>query len=74
MMTLKVGFLSICLLVSFALGSTFAADGDKYPLVYKTVFGVFLHDRGFASDKHEGGVDPVPEHACNHSAQPHTEK
>jgi hypothetical protein len=26
--------------------------------VHKTVFGVFLHDRGPTSDHHESGVDP----------------
>ncbi len=54
----KMGLLAIFLLIFPGSVRSFAADGDKYPLVYKTVFGLFLHDRGFASDKHEGGVDP----------------
>lgn len=39
-------------------GLGFAADEDSRPLLYKTVFGMFLHDKGPASDRHESGVDP----------------
>ena len=35
-----------------------AADNGNVPLIRKTIFGVFIHDRGPASDKHEGGFDP----------------
>ena len=43
--------LMFCLSVSrFAA----AAHEDAAPLVRKTFFGVFLHDRGPASDQHAG--------------------
>jgi hypothetical protein len=35
-----------------------AADADAEPLVRKTIFGLLLHDRGPASDRHENGIDP----------------
>ena len=35
-----------------------AEDNGNVPLVRKTIFGLFIHDRGPTSDKHEGGVDP----------------
>lgn len=35
-----------------------AAAEDNHPLLHKTVFGMFLHDRGPGSDRHESGVDP----------------
>jgi len=39
-------------------GLVSATDEDNHPLLHKTVFGIFLHDRGPASDRHESGVDP----------------
>lgn len=35
-----------------------AVEKEKNPFLYKTVFGLFLHDRGPLSDRHENGVDP----------------
>jgi len=35
-----------------------AATDSRLPSVHKLVFGLFLHDRGPASDRHESGVDP----------------
>ncbi|MGE5217607.1 MAG: acyloxyacyl hydrolase [Chloroflexota bacterium] len=35
-----------------------ADDNSHLPSVHKLVFGLFLHDRGPASDRHERGVDP----------------
>jgi len=58
MMASKVLFISLCLVFFFGSGKSFATDGDQHPLLYKTVFGIVAHDRGFAADKHEGGVDP----------------
>ena len=45
-------------LMLFSSGVAFAADSNNAPLLYKTVFGLMLHDRGPASDRHEDGVDP----------------
>src|SRR3954464_12272505 len=52
-------FLSVCLL-SFLLTprSAVAENGSEQPLVYKTAFGLFLHDRGPTSDRQESGIDP----------------
>lgn len=36
----------------------FSAESDRAPALYKSVFGLMLHDRGPASDRHENGVDP----------------
>ena len=58
MIGLKVALLGLCFLLALGSGKALAGDGDRQPLLYKTVFGIFAHDRGFASDKHEGGVDP----------------
>jgi len=35
-----------------------AAEGQDTRLLYKSVFGLFLHDRGPTSDRHESGIDP----------------
>ena len=37
---------------------TGAAERGHGPSLRKAIFGLFLHDREPASDKHEGGVDP----------------
>ena len=58
MTPLKIISIALFLVLLFGAGSSIAADGEKQPLLYKTVFGIFAHDRGFAADKHEGGVDP----------------
>ena len=58
MSALKITLIWLCLILFFGAGKSLAADGEKQPLVSKTVFGILAHDRGFASDKHEGGVDP----------------
>lgn len=49
--------LTFLFIFSFS-GLVSAADEDNHPLLHKTVFGIFLHDRGPASDRHESGVDP----------------
>lgn len=49
--------LTFLFIFSFS-GRVSAADEDNRPLLHKTVFGIFLHDRGPASDRHESGVDP----------------
>ena len=35
-----------------------AAEREDARLIYKSVFGLFLHDRGPTSDRHESGIDP----------------
>jgi hypothetical protein len=35
-----------------------SAEGQNTPVVYKSVFGLFLHDRGPTSDRHESGINP----------------
>jgi hypothetical protein len=36
-----------------------AAENSQQPSIFhKAIFGLALHDRGFASDRHENGVDP----------------
>jgi len=44
--------------VLFISGQSFAWDPNGSSLLYKTVFGILVHDRGPASDQHEAGVDP----------------
>lgn len=49
------------LLLIFVLtlaGRARAAGDSPLPAIHKLVFGLFLHDRGPASDRHESGVDP----------------
>lgn len=58
MIGLKIALLGLCLLIFSGSVKVLAADGDKQPLLYKTVFGILAHDRGFLTDYHEGGVDP----------------
>jgi hypothetical protein len=38
--------------------ATVAASDPDHPLLQKVIFGIFLHDRGPTSDRHESGVDP----------------
>jgi hypothetical protein len=49
-----LSFLFLCLLSAPAIGK----DNVEKPWLHKVIFGLFLHDRGFASDRHESGVDP----------------
>ena len=35
-----------------------AAESDNTPILYKSTFGLLLHDRGPASDRNENGLDP----------------
>ena len=44
--------------VLFISGQSFAWDHSGSSLLYKTVFGILVHDRGPGSDRHETGVDP----------------
>ena len=44
--------------VLFISGQSFAWDHSGSSLLSKTVFGILVHDRGPASDRHETGVDP----------------
>jgi lipid A 3-O-deacylase len=48
-----------CLLILAVLypGRSHAAGNEDGTNLYKTVFGLFLHDRGPFSDRHESGVD-----------------
>ncbi len=52
----------ICSLLLFVMGAPLArargADSSPLPSIHKLVFGLFLHDRGPGSDRHESGVDP----------------
>jgi lipid A 3-O-deacylase len=50
--------LLIFIFILALLRTTAASDREQDPMLYKTVFGLFLHDRGPTSDRHEGGVDP----------------
>jgi len=54
--------LVICSLLLFVAGAPLArargGDSSPLPSIHKLVFGLFLHDRGPASDRHENGVDP----------------
>jgi hypothetical protein len=42
----------------FFLQPAFAAESTGAPILYKSVFGLLLHDRGPASDLNESGIDP----------------
>jgi hypothetical protein len=48
--------LFVCVLLASQAAS--AAETKDTPVLYKSVFGLLLHDRGPASDRHESGVDP----------------
>lgn len=52
---------TVHLLFVFILATPRAAsalESEHNPVLYKTVLGLFLHDRGPTSDRHESGVDP----------------
>ena len=56
---IKVTFLIILLVFVIVFpGGAFAEDKNERTLLYKTILGLFLHDRGPTSDRHESGVDP----------------
>jgi hypothetical protein len=48
----------LLLLTSLPVSRVSAGDSETDQLIHKTVFGIFLHDRGPASDRHESGIDP----------------
>lgn len=57
--TRMVSAISICLVLSFHLiAYSDAAANDDIPWLRKTVFGLFVHDRGPTSDNRESGADP----------------
>src|SRR4051812_1812511 len=51
-------FVTVCLWISLIPGKVLADDDPKEPLLHKTAFGLFVHDRGPSSDQHESGLDP----------------
>lgn len=55
-LTFSLLFSCYCSLLFSRLG--LASEKHDIPLLYKSVFGIFLHDRGPTSDRHESGVDP----------------
>lgn len=55
-----VAMISVLVALAFT-GSAQAAGGFSTPKFHKVILGVFLHDRGPTSDKHEDGVDPHAE-------------
>ena len=58
LMRFKIIVLLSIVLVFLLSRHVAAADNGNVPLLRKTIFGLFIHDRGPTSDKHEGGVDP----------------
>jgi lipid A 3-O-deacylase len=46
------------LLILFTSPASLASETKEIPLLYKSAFGLVLHDRGPASDRHEHGLDP----------------
>jgi hypothetical protein len=56
---MKVTFLMILLVFAgFFPGASCAEEKNERTLLYKTTFGLFFHDRGPTSDRHETGIDP----------------
>jgi hypothetical protein len=55
----------LCLFLPVCFTSALAADNGESPWVRKLIFGIVFHDRGPASDNHEGGVDPNWEFQLN---------
>ena len=58
MMRCKLTVVFFLLLVFLSSGYVAGAENGTVPLLRKTIFGLFIHDTGPTSDKHEGGVDP----------------
>jgi len=54
----KYIFLKLLLIAFVCLGNAAPEDPPNTPWVRKTIFGLFLHDRGPSSDRHESGIDP----------------
>ena len=51
-------FASLFVWIWFCSRAAVASEVEDIPLLYKSAFGLLLHDRGPASDRHESGLDP----------------
>ncbi len=54
----KFLLLPVFLLISLSPGQAFPEDHPNQALLNKAVLGLFMHDRGPFSDRHESGTDP----------------
>jgi hypothetical protein len=53
-----IALLIVCQLTLLSSRKAFPAESTPTSVLHKSVFGLVLHDRGPASDRHESGVDP----------------